>query len=119
MANCPKCGRSNPVGTPLCGSCGASLPQGSAPGEPASVPDQPTNEPDIEVKSLLRSGNKIAAIKAYREKTGVGLKEAKDAIDALDSQQSNVSKPSGCAGVLLLAILIGGTLATWVSWGWI
>jgi ribosomal protein L7/L12 len=32
----------------------------------------------------LRSGNKINAIKLYREQTGVGLKEAKDAVDALE-----------------------------------
>lgn len=32
----------------------------------------------------LRQGNKIEAIKAYREHTGTGLKEAKDAIDALE-----------------------------------
>ena len=32
---------------------------------------------------LLRSGNKLEAIKLYREITGVGLKEAKDAVDAM------------------------------------
>jgi large subunit ribosomal protein L7/L12 len=36
-----------------------------------------------EVHALNASGNKIQAIKAYREHTGVGLKEAKDAVDAL------------------------------------
>jgi ribosomal protein L7/L12 len=35
------------------------------------------------VLDLVRQGNKIAAIKQYREETGVGLREAKDAIDAL------------------------------------
>lgn len=32
----------------------------------------------------LWNGNKINAIKIYREQTGVGLKEAKDVIDALE-----------------------------------
>jgi ribosomal protein L7/L12 len=36
-----------------------------------------------EVLDLVSSGNSFAAIKRYRELTGVGLKEAKDAIDAL------------------------------------
>jgi ribosomal protein L7/L12 len=36
-----------------------------------------------DVVQLIRAGQKIAAIKLYRERTGVGLKEAKDAIDAL------------------------------------
>jgi hypothetical protein len=33
----------------------------------------------------LRAGNKIQAIKIYREATGVGLKEAKDAVDRAES----------------------------------
>ncbi|MCX4882213.1 MULTISPECIES: ribosomal protein L7/L12 [unclassified Streptomyces] len=36
-----------------------------------------------EVDALLRDGKKIAAIKAYREATGAGLKEAKEAVDKL------------------------------------
>ena len=35
------------------------------------------------VVSLAREGKKIEAIKAYREATGVGLAEAKDAVDQL------------------------------------
>ncbi len=43
---------------------------------------------DIDVRveeylSLMRDGKKIHAIKLYREHTGMGLKEAKEAIDAL------------------------------------
>jgi len=34
-----------------------------------------------EIQAALRSGNKIEAIKIYRELTGVGLAEAKDAIE--------------------------------------
>ena len=36
-----------------------------------------------EVERLANSGQKIAAIKAYREIHGVGLKEAKDAVEKL------------------------------------
>jgi ribosomal protein L7/L12 len=39
---------------------------------------------DDHIQSLLMQGNKIEAIKVYRERSGVGLKEAKDAIDALE-----------------------------------
>ena len=35
------------------------------------------------VMEQVNAGNKIGAIKQYREETGVGLKEAKDAIDRL------------------------------------
>ena len=43
----------------------------------------PTAEPGLapEIQDALRRGNKIEAIKIYREMTGVGLAEAKDAID--------------------------------------
>ena len=36
-----------------------------------------------DIVDLVRAGNKIEAIKRYRELTGVGLKEAKDAIDEI------------------------------------
>jgi ribosomal protein L7/L12 len=36
-----------------------------------------------EVHSLKANGNLIQAIKVYRENTGLGLKEAKDAVEAL------------------------------------
>ena len=36
-----------------------------------------------EVRRLKQSGKIIHAVKLYRERTGVGLKEAKDAVDAL------------------------------------
>ena len=36
-----------------------------------------------EVAGLARAGRKIEAIKAYREATGAGLREAKDAVDRL------------------------------------
>ena len=37
---------------------------------------------DSEIEQQIRSGHLIDAIKLYREKTGVGLKEAKDAVEA-------------------------------------
>ena len=43
----------------------------------------PNSDPVLapQVQDALRRGNKIEAIKIYRELTGVGLAEAKDAID--------------------------------------
>jgi ribosomal protein L7/L12 len=37
-----------------------------------------------DVRAALASGNKIEAIKLYRLQTGVGLKEAKDAVDEME-----------------------------------
>ena len=38
-----------------------------------------------EVVELVRAGNKIGAIKLYREITGMGLKESKDAVEAIEA----------------------------------
>ena len=46
-----------------------------------------------EIRQLLSSGNKIAAIKRYREETGVGLAEAKSAVEALEAGHSLVDRP--------------------------
>jgi len=39
-----------------------------------------------EIDALLAAGRMIEAIKLYREKTGCGLKEAKDAVELRDSR---------------------------------
>lgn len=44
----------------------------------------PMNSPQLQ--EALRRGNKIEAIKIYRELTGVGLAEAKQAIESMESR---------------------------------
>jgi ribosomal protein L7/L12 len=46
----------------------------------------PSVPPDVvyEALRILRDGNKIAAIKLVRERTGLGLKEAKDVVEAAE-----------------------------------
>lgn len=45
--------------------------------------EDPTS-PDLrEIDALLREGKKIQAIKVYRDLTGAGLKEAKEAVERL------------------------------------
>ena len=46
-------------------------------------PDPANSDPALspQIQDALRRGNKIEAIKIYREMTGVGLAEAKQAID--------------------------------------
>ena len=50
-----------------------------APGAPSAPLGGPETDP--EVLEHLRSGNEIGAIKAWRERTGLGLAEAKHAVD--------------------------------------
>ena len=48
----------------------------------------PTTDSSLapEIQDVLRRGNKIEAIKIYRERTGVGLAEAKQVIDRFESR---------------------------------
>jgi ribosomal protein L7/L12 len=48
--------------------------------DPASPPD-PRDDP--RVLDAVRRGNRIEAVKIYRELTGLGLREAKAAVDSL------------------------------------
>lgn len=47
----------------------------------AGIPSDPIADPAI--VDAIHSGNLIVAIKLYRERTGMGLKEAKDAVEAI------------------------------------
>lgn len=53
-----------------------------------------------EVKALLHQGQRIDAIKRYRELTGSGLKEAKDAVEQLERGESPppLARSSSLAG---------------------
>lgn len=77
-----------------------------------------------EIQAELQRGNKIHAIKLFREKFGVGLKEAKDAVDSLErtgsadfkSYKSNVkisktAKAIGWATAFFILIGVLGGLA--------
>lgn len=59
---------------------------GNIDGTPNSVADQA--EKMKEVVRLIKEGNKIEAIKVFREATGVGLKDAKDAVEAIERNRS-------------------------------
>jgi ribosomal protein L7/L12 len=69
----------------------AALASGAPPNplvgtDPGSIPygDNVAGGPWLEeVRALKHSGNVISAIKLYREHTGLGLKEAKDAVEGL------------------------------------
>ena len=67
---------------------GAAAAGGSVPyaGNPSQVTDgalPPSSAWLGEVRRLKESGKLINAIKLYRERTGVGLKEAKDAVEGM------------------------------------
>jgi WD40 repeat protein len=82
-----------------------------------------------QVAELIRSGNKIMAIKIYREMHGVGLADAKAAIDALaagrqigsvapydpNAATKVVSETRQLGRVLLIGIIIFVAVILWIS----
>jgi ribosomal protein L7/L12 len=75
--------------------------------------EQGPKTPSKEVVDLIISGQKIEAIKRFREASGAGLKDAKDAVERLEAElgeqhpQLQKSK-AGCgttSAVLLVATL--------------
>lgn len=94
--DCPNCSAPVDSSERACPYCGAALKPGSPPPPPNVQMDRDlfsgniglnANDADQfrEVRELIKSGNKIEAIRAYREITGVGLKEAKDAVEAMEA----------------------------------
>lgn len=55
---------------------GSPAPAPAVPSAPAGGP-----EDDPDVLACLQSGNEIGAINAWRDRTGLGLAEAKSAVD--------------------------------------
>jgi hypothetical protein len=71
------------------------------------------------IKEAIFKGRKIEAIKLYRDATGAGLKEAKDAVEKLEGElkaasPDKFSKPSskGCLGsvAIVCALFIAAVL---------
>ena len=83
----------------------------------------PSPSPDKlnEIRLMVTEGNKILAIKMYREVTGVGLAEAKEAVEKLASDgnapaegglPTNASQKSGCFGMVAV-LAVGALLTIW------
>ena len=81
---------------------------------------------DEQVATLSESifrGRKIEAIKLYRGMTGLGLKEAKDAVEELEKSLrvtsadkfSATPQGGGCLSVIVVGGLCTGLLAYWLA----
>jgi hypothetical protein len=70
----------------------------------------------------LRHGRTIEAIKIVRQASGLGLKEAKDAVDAhlrrdpMLAQQHKNAQAGGLGPLLWLALVVGLALIGWFFW---
>jgi ribosomal protein L7/L12 len=90
---CPSCGASigyegGPEPNVTCQFCGTDVivpPELREQAPPPQTTSAPSLDPNrlLELERLARSGQKIEAIKLYRQTFNVGLKEAKDAVEKL------------------------------------
>jgi ribosomal protein L7/L12 len=75
------------------------------------------------LRELMFSGRKIEAIKLYREISGLGLKESKEAVEALEASLrkespekfSSASRGKGCLGASAVICLCTGAVVYWMS----
>ena len=85
MPDCRHCGQSLSGSARFCEHCGARVDSENA----------PSAEFERRIRQLLETGRKIEAIKIYRESTGVGLAEAKEAVEAIERGQPLSRDSSG------------------------
>jgi ribosomal protein L7/L12 len=77
----------------------------------------PPNDVDADLWHLLKKGEKIQAIKLYRERTGAGLADAKAAVEAIGRQHGIRMQGAGCASMVLLGLVPVTAVAAWlINW---
>jgi hypothetical protein len=114
MSKCRICNHDNPTGIDRCQNCGtwveqavssALAGQGPASGSVSEETAPDSQSLEGQVLALMQGRKKIEAVKLYRQQTGVGLKQAKDAVEALAAKHG-ISPAAGCAGMVLLMFMI-------------
>lgn len=79
---CTHCGAPRTTSAAACPFCAALYGDAAPPGAPA-----PRVEGLSAVVAALDAGNKIEAIRLYREARKVGLREAKDAVERMELER--------------------------------
>ena len=80
------------LSSPVCPAPEAAVPQAPVPAFPAGAPNPATassSELSAAELQMIAEGRVLNAVKAYRDRTGVGLKTAKAAIDAARRGSAN------------------------------
>jgi len=65
-------------------------------------------EIDKDIVELLNNGNRLAAVKVYKDKSGLGLVESKQYIDSICAKHNinTTSNAGGCTSVIVLLIIL-------------
>lgn len=97
MPKCRNCNYDVHPSIGQCPHCGASV-------------DKPMADLEQQVRSLLDQGQKIQAVKLYKDQKGVSLLEAKQAVESLAARHGLVTQRAGCLGVVAVVVLAAVTL---------
>jgi hypothetical protein len=105
LIKCPVCANDVSDQAAVCPKCGHPLQPRTPSLAPGSL--------DELIRQKLLADGKIAAIKLYRERTAVGLKEAKDAVELIEATlpPGSARKGGGCLGLVLGLLVILGFAA--------
>lgn len=71
------------------------MARGEAVKPPSGTMDYDNPVLEGKIKSLLARGQKVEAVRIYREEYGVGLKQAKDAVDRLEASMKRDGMSAG------------------------
>lgn len=99
MPSCPLCGKSYEGEWAYCPECRTGQAQEGAAEKDAAAQ---VDALELEVLELLVAGEKLAAIKLYRERTGASLAEAKRAVENIESPPKPVDSDLEARVVALL-----------------
>jgi len=77
-----------------------AMQAGAAPASPPGI----GGDLEAELLGLLRRGDKLEAVKLYRDRMGVSLLEAKQAVESLAASQGLTPQRAGCLGVMLAVV---------------
>jgi DNA-directed RNA polymerase subunit RPC12/RpoP len=120
---CPAC--SAPLEVPAqhastsrCPYCGVAVLLSERPQGTQAATNDPRADDVGDIVALLRAGQRIQAVKLYRERFGAGLKESVDAVDRIAAGQpagtvplppSGKGSAVGCA-VMILLVVVGAVM---------
>lgn len=103
MLRCSNCDHFNLADATVCERCGRPLVDES----PSAQVAADGESLEAQVLAIAGTTGKIPAIKYYREQTGAGLKDAKQAVEQLLAQHNVKAAGSSCS-VLFVALLLSG-----------
>jgi ribosomal protein L7/L12 len=110
MLRCEHCDHFNLPDAKSCERCGAPLAAAVPEGSTQALSATGATGLEAQVLEIARTQGKIQAIKHYREATGAGLKEAKDAVEAMILRHGVQIAKSGCASSVLLLVTAGAAI---------